>query len=171
MNCCPTRRAVGEDPRGTERPVVDGVSFSVAPWKSSACDCHVHRDSIAYRGTSEIDGRAAVGRTVAPLLDEIRDVGSTSPILKRRSRATDSAGIDPRSCSTETISSLAAGLRARLRSIRSDKVTARTLSDSLQFLRPLTWTCGGGERTRTADFHVANVALYQLSYTPKGVTQ
>ena len=28
---------------------------------------------------------------------------------------------------------------------------------------------GGGERTRTADFHVANVALYQLSYTP-GVT-
>ncbi len=25
---------------------------------------------------------------------------------------------------------------------------------------------GGGERTRTADFHVANVALYQLSYTP-----
>ena len=27
----------------------------------------------------------------------------------------------------------------------------------------------GGERTRTADFHVANVALYQLSYTP-GVT-
>ncbi len=26
--------------------------------------------------------------------------------------------------------------------------------------------CGGGERTRTADFHVANVALYQLSYTP-----
>jgi hypothetical protein len=28
---------------------------------------------------------------------------------------------------------------------------------------------GGGERTRTADFHVANVALYQLSYTPKAV--
>lgn len=28
---------------------------------------------------------------------------------------------------------------------------------------------GGGERTRTADFHVANVALYQLSYTP-GIT-
>ena len=30
-------------------------------------------------------------------------------------------------------------------------------------------SCGfrsGGERTRTADFHVANVALYQLSYTP-----
>ena len=27
---------------------------------------------------------------------------------------------------------------------------------------------GGGERTRTADFHVANVALYQLSYTPGG---
>jgi len=26
--------------------------------------------------------------------------------------------------------------------------------------------CGGGERTRTADFYVANVALYQLSYTP-----
>ena len=25
---------------------------------------------------------------------------------------------------------------------------------------------GGGERTRTADFYVANVALYQLSYTP-----
>lgn len=25
---------------------------------------------------------------------------------------------------------------------------------------------GGGERTRTADFHVANVALFQLSYTP-----
>ncbi len=24
----------------------------------------------------------------------------------------------------------------------------------------------GGERTRTADFYVANVALYQLSYTP-----
>ncbi len=32
---------------------------------------------------------------------------------------------------------------------------------------PLTraFTCGG-ERTRTADFYVANVALYQLSYTP-----
>jgi hypothetical protein len=32
-------------------------------------------------------------------------------------------------------------------------------------------TCGfesGGERTRTADFYVANVALYQLSYTPEG---
>ncbi len=28
-------------------------------------------------------------------------------------------------------------------------------------------TSGGGERTRTADFHVANVALYQLSYTPE----
>ncbi len=27
---------------------------------------------------------------------------------------------------------------------------------------------GGGERTRTADFYVANVALYQLSYTPGG---
>ena len=27
---------------------------------------------------------------------------------------------------------------------------------------------GGGERTRTADFYVANVALYQLSYTPVG---
>src|SRR5438552_12109071 len=26
----------------------------------------------------------------------------------------------------------------------------------------------GGERTRTADFYVANVALYQLSYTPDG---
>ncbi len=25
---------------------------------------------------------------------------------------------------------------------------------------------GGGERTRTADFYVANVALYRLSYTP-----
>jgi hypothetical protein len=25
---------------------------------------------------------------------------------------------------------------------------------------------GGGERTRTADFYVANVALCQLSYTP-----
>ncbi len=24
----------------------------------------------------------------------------------------------------------------------------------------------GGERTRTADFYVANVVLYQLSYTP-----
>jgi hypothetical protein len=32
-------------------------------------------------------------------------------------------------------------------------------------------TCGfesGGERTRTVDFYVANVALYQLSYTPEG---
>jgi hypothetical protein len=27
----------------------------------------------------------------------------------------------------------------------------------------------GGERTRTADFHVANVALYQLSYTPVAI--
>jgi hypothetical protein len=27
---------------------------------------------------------------------------------------------------------------------------------------------GGGERTRTADFYVANVALCQLSYTPDG---
>ena len=27
---------------------------------------------------------------------------------------------------------------------------------------------GGGERIRTADFHVANVALCQLSYTPRG---
>ena len=26
---------------------------------------------------------------------------------------------------------------------------------------------GGGERTRTADFYIANVALYQLSYTPR----
>jgi hypothetical protein len=25
----------------------------------------------------------------------------------------------------------------------------------------------GGERTRTADFYVANVALYRLSYTPE----
>jgi hypothetical protein len=29
----------------------------------------------------------------------------------------------------------------------------------------------GGERTRTADFHVANVALYQLSYTPGVVSR
>ena len=29
-------------------------------------------------------------------------------------------------------------------------------------------TTSGGERTRTADFYVANVALYQLSYTPEG---
>src|SRR5262245_27986040 len=28
--------------------------------------------------------------------------------------------------------------------------------------------CGGGERIRTADFYVANVALCQLSYTPEG---
>ena len=27
---------------------------------------------------------------------------------------------------------------------------------------------GGGERIRTADFYVANVALCQLSYTPDG---
>ena len=26
---------------------------------------------------------------------------------------------------------------------------------------------GGGERIRTVDFYIANVALYQLSYTPK----
>src|SRR5580658_7982073 len=31
--------------------------------------------------------------------------------------------------------------------------------------------CSGGERTRTADFYVANVALYQLSYTPEGVSR
>ena len=30
---------------------------------------------------------------------------------------------------------------------------------------------GGGERTRTADFYVANVALCQLSYTPGGTAQ
>jgi hypothetical protein len=30
----------------------------------------------------------------------------------------------------------------------------------------VTLTTGGGERTRTADFYVANVALCQLSYTP-----
>ena len=29
----------------------------------------------------------------------------------------------------------------------------------------------GGERTRTADFYVANVALCQLSYTPEGATR
>lgn len=29
----------------------------------------------------------------------------------------------------------------------------------------------GGERTRTADFYVANVALCQLSYTPGGTTR
>src|ERR1039458_4597312 len=35
---------------------------------------------------------------------------------------------------------------------------------------PVKWTfTGGGERTRTADFHVANVALYQLSYTPVAI--
>ncbi len=33
-------------------------------------------------------------------------------------------------------------------------------------MRGIELHCGGGERTRTADFHVANVALYQLSYTP-----
>ena len=26
---------------------------------------------------------------------------------------------------------------------------------------------GGGERIRTVDFYIANVALYQLSYTPE----
>ena len=30
---------------------------------------------------------------------------------------------------------------------------------------------GGGERIRTADFYVANVALCQLSYTPEGSGQ
>ena len=34
--------------------------------------------------------------------------------------------------------------------------------------KALTCGNGGGERTRTADFYVANVALYQLSYTPEG---
>ena len=33
-------------------------------------------------------------------------------------------------------------------------------------LTPTRGHCSGGERTRTADFYVANVALYQLSYTP-----
>ena len=28
------------------------------------------------------------------------------------------------------------------------------------------WGAGGGERDRTADLYVANVALSQLSYTP-----
>jgi hypothetical protein len=32
---------------------------------------------------------------------------------------------------------------------------------------PVRVSLRGGERTRTADFHVANVALYQLSYTPE----
>jgi hypothetical protein len=32
---------------------------------------------------------------------------------------------------------------------------------------PLTWTFfGGGEGTRTLGLYIANVALYQLSYTP-----
>ena len=31
----------------------------------------------------------------------------------------------------------------------------------------LSYQVSGGERTRTADFYVANVALYQLSYTPE----
>ena len=31
---------------------------------------------------------------------------------------------------------------------------------------PKTHFSSGGERTRTADFYVANVALYHLSYTP-----
>src|SRR5271166_2619065 len=37
--------------------------------------------------------------------------------------------------------------------------------------RNLTTGASGGERTRTADFYVANVALYQLSYTPAEPTR
>ena len=33
------------------------------------------------------------------------------------------------------------------------------------------FTTGGGERTRTVDFYIANVALYQLSYTPGCVAE
>ncbi len=53
--------------------------------------------------------------------------------------------------------------------IRSRKVTVSTVpSGTRGNSTALTWGfCGGGERTRTADFHVANVALYQLSYTPE----
>jgi hypothetical protein len=34
-------------------------------------------------------------------------------------------------------------------------------------LRPLTWPFSGGEGTRTLGLYIANVALYQLSYTPE----
>ena len=53
--------------------------------------------------------------------------------------------------------------------IRSDKVTLITRASSgLSAQMPSEQGfCSGGERTRTADFHVANVALYQLSYTPE----
>jgi hypothetical protein len=55
-----------------------------------------------------------------------------------------------------------------LRTIRGANARKLTMSQmEVRKNRPL--TCengGGGERTRTADFHVANVALYQLSYTP-----
>ena len=39
---------------------------------------------------------------------------------------------------------------------------------SLVSLSCVSCQVSGGERTRTADFYVANVALYQLSYTPGG---
>jgi 2-dehydropantoate 2-reductase len=55
-----------------------------------------------------------------------------------------------------------------MRSIRTDKGTAGNSSHTagISKVSDLDFS-SGGERTRTADFHVANVALYQLSYTPK----
>ena len=42
-----------------------------------------------------------------------------------------------------------------------------TLGDSTA--SPVNWTFpGGGEGTRTLGLYIANVALYQLSYTPGG---
>ena len=36
---------------------------------------------------------------------------------------------------------------------------------------PLTWASGGGEGTRTLGLYIANVALFQLSYTPAAPVQ
>src|ERR1700688_3972145 len=50
-------------------------------------------------------------------------------------------------------------VRTRFRDIRPVQKNSR---------KNLSKFASGGERTRTADFYVANVALYQLSYTPGG---
>jgi hypothetical protein len=92
-------------------------------------------------------------------------VYAATPLSSISSTRSRGSGIRALSCTRQTVITSLSRLITLLNRGWIRATCGPAISSRLQ-QRIRTTLSRGGERTRTADFYVANVALYQLSYTP-----
>lgn len=113
-----------------------------------------HLDALGHRST--IPGYRGSRRS-----NRMRTMRSVSSIRARLDKASLAAASSDASFSTQRIFATSCSVkRISISSTRAPYVGDDGSNVDHQVLR------SGGDRIRTADFHVANVALCQLSYTP-----